>query len=201
MSDAAVVDSCRLAQVIDDGAALCTSCKVSPLFCLHVLLGSRPVLGRGGALGTSASVKGSTVHMFVFSFFSVAAAAAAAAAVGTLLGGGGALGSGGAIQQFVPDPQQRQKLFESVAYDCQINQQPDEARELFMAAQKPRAALKIINQQLSAAIHANRGEHVISEAGCADAAVVDTCGGVGRVEQGASWCVKVSFVDACLAST
>lgn len=76
---------------------------------------------------------------------------------GTLLGGGGALGSGGAIQQFVPDPSQRQQLFESVAYDCQINQQPDEARELFMAAQKPRAALKIINQQLSAAIHANKG--------------------------------------------
>jgi nuclear pore complex protein Nup93 len=76
---------------------------------------------------------------------------------GTLLGGGGALGSSGAIQQFVPDPKQRQNLFESVAYDCQINQQPDEARELFMAAQKPRAALKIINQQLSAAIHANKG--------------------------------------------
>eukprot|EP00882_Tetradesmus_deserticola_P026811 GHRQ01029610.1.p1 GENE.GHRQ01029610.1~~GHRQ01029610.1.p1 ORF type:complete len:333 (+),score=103.79 GHRQ01029610.1:198-1196(+) len=76
---------------------------------------------------------------------------------GTLLGGGGALGSGGAIQQFVPDPKQRQDLFESVAYDCQFNQQPDGARELFMAAQKPRAALKIINQQLSAAIHANRG--------------------------------------------
>ncbi|WIA20106.1 hypothetical protein OEZ85_005959 [Tetradesmus obliquus] len=76
---------------------------------------------------------------------------------GTLLGGGGALGSGGAIQQFVPDPKQRANLFESVAYDCQINQQPDEARELFMAAQKPRAALRIINQQLSAAIHASKG--------------------------------------------
>uniref|UniRef100_A0A383W7X6 Nuclear pore protein n=1 Tax=Tetradesmus obliquus TaxID=3088 RepID=A0A383W7X6_TETOB len=76
---------------------------------------------------------------------------------GTLLGGGGALGSGGAIQQFVPNPKQRANLFESVAYDCQINQQPDEARELFMAAQKPRAALRIINQQLSAAIHASKG--------------------------------------------
>jgi len=76
---------------------------------------------------------------------------------GTLLGGGGALGSGGAIQQFVPDAAARQQLFESVAYDCQINQQPDEARELFMAAQKPRAALKIINQQLSAAIHETQG--------------------------------------------
>eukprot|EP00879_Flechtneria_rotunda_P017063 GHRR01017870.1.p1 GENE.GHRR01017870.1~~GHRR01017870.1.p1 ORF type:complete len:730 (+),score=267.93 GHRR01017870.1:831-3020(+) len=76
---------------------------------------------------------------------------------GTLLGGGGALGSGGAIQVFVRDPVLRQQLFEYVAYDCQINQQPDEARELYMAAQKPRAALKIINQQLSAEIHASKG--------------------------------------------
>lgn len=77
---------------------------------------------------------------------------------GTLLGGGGPMGSGGAIAQFVPEPAQRQRLFESVAYDCQINQQPSEAIEMFMAAQKPRAALKIINQQLSAAIHAQQGE-------------------------------------------
>eukprot|EP00878_Enallax_costatus_P026786 GHUV01028785.1.p1 GENE.GHUV01028785.1~~GHUV01028785.1.p1 ORF type:complete len:713 (+),score=229.05 GHUV01028785.1:118-2256(+) len=80
---------------------------------------------------------------------------------GTLLGGGGAMGRGGAIAQFVPDPIKRQQLFESVAYDCQINQQPSEAIEMFMAAQKPRAALKIINQQLSAAIHAQQGNTVI----------------------------------------
>lgn len=78
---------------------------------------------------------------------------------GTLLGGGGAMGRGGAIAQFVPDHTKRQQLFESVAYDCQINQQPSEAIEMFMAAQKPRAALKIINQQLSAAIHAQQGKH------------------------------------------
>lgn len=81
---------------------------------------------------------------------------------GTLLGGGGAMGSGGAIAQFVPDAAQRQRLFESVAYDCHINQQPSEAIEMFMAAQKPRAALKIINQQLSAAIHAQQGRHSIN---------------------------------------
>lgn len=71
------------------------------------------------------------------------------------------MGSGGAIAQFVPDQSQRQRLFESVAYDCQINQQPSEAIEMFMAAQKPRAALRIINQQLSAAIHAHQGDNSV----------------------------------------
>lgn len=79
------------------------------------------------------------------------------AATGTLLGGGGGLGTGGAIQTFVSDAEERRQLFEQVAYDCQLNQQPDEARELFMAAGRPRPALKIINQQLSSAIHANKG--------------------------------------------
>lgn len=79
---------------------------------------------------------------------------------GTLLGGGGPLGSGGAIQQFVPDPQARSQLFAAVAYDCQCNQQPDEARELFLAANMPMQALQIINMQLTAAIHSNRGELV-----------------------------------------
>jgi hypothetical protein len=77
---------------------------------------------------------------------------------GTLLGGGGALGDGGAIRQFVPDQQQRQQLFAAVAYDCQCNQQPDEARELFLAAGKPLFALQIINMQLTAAIHSHQGK-------------------------------------------
>jgi hypothetical protein len=124
---------------------------LSLLLCLPVLLNFR----RAARLGCKALLLAySCLAELVRSRLLLAAAAAA---IGTLLGGGGALGSGGAIQQFVPDPVKRQNLFESVAYDCQINQQPDEARELFMAAQKPRAALKIINQQLSAAIHANRG--------------------------------------------
>jgi len=76
---------------------------------------------------------------------------------GTLLGGGGPLGSGGAIQQFVPAAHDRQQLFAAVAYDCQCNQQPDEARELFLAAGKPLPALQIINMQLTAAIHSHRG--------------------------------------------
>lgn len=79
-------------------------------------------------------------------------------AAGTLLGGGGPLGTGGAIQTFVPDLAQRQSLFAAVAWDCQMNQQPDEARELFLAAGKPLPALQIINQQLTDAIHSHRGE-------------------------------------------
>jgi hypothetical protein len=42
-----------------------------------------------------------------------------------------------------------------------------------MAAQKPRAALKIINQQLSAAIHASKGSLwvVLQQYACAPAAI------------------------------
>lgn len=76
---------------------------------------------------------------------------------GTLLGAGGPLGQGGAIGAFVSGPDERAALLEAVAYDCQLAAQPDEARELFMAARRPRAALHIVNQQLSAAVHEGRG--------------------------------------------
>jgi nuclear pore complex protein Nup93 len=56
-----------------------------------------------------------------------------------------------------PRPQERCALLEAVAYDCQLSHQPDEARELFMAARRPRAALHIVNQQLSAAVHETKG--------------------------------------------
>jgi hypothetical protein len=39
-----------------------------------------------------------------------------------------------------------------------MNQQPDEARELFLAAGKPLPALLIILQQLTGAIHSQQGE-------------------------------------------
>mmetsp|Transcript_26955 Transcript_26955/g.58903 ORF Transcript_26955/g.58903 Transcript_26955/m.58903 type:complete len:850 (+) Transcript_26955:117-2666(+) len=69
---------------------------------------------------------------------------------GTLLGGGGALGSaGGALRVYVPDPEERKRLFEAVAYECQVAAQPEEAIELYMAADRPRQALAILNQQLS----------------------------------------------------
>jgi hypothetical protein len=56
-----------------------------------------------------------------------------------------------------PPRQERCALLEAVAYDCQLSHQPEEARELFMAARRPRAALHIVNQQLSAALHESKG--------------------------------------------
>lgn len=69
---------------------------------------------------------------------------------GTLLGGGGAGGLGGALAMHVPDPAERRRLFEAVAYECQVSAQLEEAVELYLAADCPRPALAIINQQLSA---------------------------------------------------
>lgn len=68
---------------------------------------------------------------------------------GTLLGGGGAVGTGGALSTFVRDPEEKRRLLEAVAYDCQMDAQPQDAIELFMAAGKPGLALQIINRQLS----------------------------------------------------
>lgn len=41
---------------------------------------------------------------------------------GTLLGGGSGPGGppGGALGAFVPDPEERKRLFEAVAYECQV---------------------------------------------------------------------------------
>mmetsp|Transcript_22946 Transcript_22946/g.58630 ORF Transcript_22946/g.58630 Transcript_22946/m.58630 type:complete len:864 (-) Transcript_22946:363-2954(-) len=65
---------------------------------------------------------------------------------GTLLGGG----SGGALAGYVPDPEERKRLYEAVAYECQVAAQPEEAVELYLAADRPRQALAILCQQLSA---------------------------------------------------
>jgi hypothetical protein len=79
-------------------------------------------------------------------------------AAGTLLGAGGPTGIGGALQAFIQEPGDRQKLFAAAAYDCETNQQLEEARELFMAADKPLMALGIIVQQLSQAIARGTGK-------------------------------------------
>jgi nuclear pore complex protein Nup93 len=41
---------------------------------------------------------------------------------GTLLGGGSGPGGppGGALGAYVPDPEERKRLFEAVAYECQV---------------------------------------------------------------------------------
>ena len=67
------------------------------------------------------------------------------------------MGSGGAVAAFAPTPGERQALFEAVAIACQMGGQPAEARELFMAAGKPRPALAIVNDQLSAALGGRAG--------------------------------------------
>ncbi|KAG2493502.1 hypothetical protein HYH03_008318 [Edaphochlamys debaryana] len=72
---------------------------------------------------------------------------------GTLLGGGGA-GARGALHALVPDPEERRRLFEGIAYECQMSAQPEEAVELYLAADRPVAALSLINGQLSTAIAA-----------------------------------------------
>ncbi|KAL6753158.1 Nup93/Nic96-domain-containing protein [Haematococcus lacustris] len=70
---------------------------------------------------------------------------------GSLLGGGSAPGGrpGGALAAYVPDPEERKRLFEAVAYECQVAAQPEEAVELYLAADRPRQALALLNQQLS----------------------------------------------------
>ncbi|EFJ49173.1 hypothetical protein VOLCADRAFT_120776, partial [Volvox carteri f. nagariensis] len=78
---------------------------------------------------------------------------------GTLLGGGGA-GARGALHALVPDTEERRRLFEGVAYECQMSAQPEEAVELYLAADRPVSALALINGQMSAAIAAAVDEAV-----------------------------------------
>ena len=73
---------------------------------------------------------------------------------GTLLGGGGAAGSAAPLAAYVPDLEERKRLFEAVAYECQVSAQPQEAIELYMAADRPRQALSILNHLLSSDIGA-----------------------------------------------
>jgi hypothetical protein len=52
-------------------------------------------------------------------------------------------------QAFIPDAAELRSLLEAMAYDCQAAAQPEEATELFLAAERPHLALAIINQQLA----------------------------------------------------
>ena len=74
------------------------------------------------------------------------------AVLGRGAAGGGGGGGPAPLDAFVADADERRALLEAVAYECQLGNQPDEARALFMAAGRPRAALRLVSQRLSAAL-------------------------------------------------
>ncbi|GFR48470.1 hypothetical protein Agub_g10161, partial [Astrephomene gubernaculifera] len=78
----------------------------------------------------------------------------------------------------VPDAEERRRLFESVAYECQMSAQPEEAVELYLAADRPVAALALINGQMSAAIAA-----AVDEAGAGAAGAAGTGAATERLER------------------
>jgi len=73
-------------------------------------------------------------------------------AYGVLLGSGGANADGGALAIFFPDRNHRLEILEAVAQECAAAAQFEEAVELFMVAEKPANALRILNYRISEAI-------------------------------------------------
>ncbi|KAL3150654.1 hypothetical protein ABBQ32_000453 [Trebouxia sp. C0010 RCD-2024] len=69
-------------------------------------------------------------------------------AYGSLLGSGG-VGDPGALSSFIPDASERQRMMEAVGDACEQQGQLETARELYLAAPNPCAALRIMNRQLS----------------------------------------------------
>lgn len=69
-------------------------------------------------------------------------------AYGTLLGSGG-VGDSGALSSFIPEGRERRQVMEAVGDACEQQGQMEAARELYLAAPNPCAALRIINRQLS----------------------------------------------------
>ena len=55
----------------------------------------------------------------------------------------------GALSSFVPDASERQRMMEAVGEACEQQGQLETARELYLAAPNPCAALRIMNRQLS----------------------------------------------------
>ena len=57
--------------------------------------------------------------------------------------------SAGALSSFIPDGRERRQVMEAVGDACEQQGQMEAARELYLAAPNPCAALRIINRQLS----------------------------------------------------
>lgn len=69
-------------------------------------------------------------------------------AYGTLLGSGG-VGDPGALSSFIPKKEERKQVMEAVGDACEQEGQMEAAREVYLAAPNPCAALRILNRQLS----------------------------------------------------
>ena len=57
--------------------------------------------------------------------------------------------SAGALSSFIPEGRERRQVMEAVGDACEQQGQMEAARELYLAAPNPCAALRIINRQLS----------------------------------------------------
>lgn len=55
----------------------------------------------------------------------------------------------GALSSFIPEGRERRQVMEAVGDACEQQGQMEAARELYLAAPNPCAALRIINRQLS----------------------------------------------------
>ena len=80
-------------------------------------------------------------------------------AYGVLLGSGGAVSDGEALSVFFPDKERRLEVLESVAQQCAAAAQFQEAVELFMVAEKPASALRVLNRRISDAIEACEADY------------------------------------------
>ena len=98
-------------------------------------------------------------------------------AYGILLGSGGAVSDGGALSVFFPDRTNRLEILDSVAQECASAAQFEEAIELFMVAERPAHALRILNNRIAEAIEASATDYA------GDEAVLELCSRADAAEQ------------------
>lgn len=98
-------------------------------------------------------------------------------AYGILLGSGGAVSDGGALTIFFPDRTTRLQILESVAQECASAAQYEEAVELFMVAEKPSLALRLLNSRIAESIDASTVDYA------ADRDVLELCARAEAAEQ------------------